>query len=104
MSVLYSIYDALVSINVPNDKARAVVDAMEMDMLAKLATKSDLAHVQELLSKDIQSLTRKADESLASKAEVAALGSKLTATIYGAMVGAIALNGSILAVLIHFLR
>jgi hypothetical protein len=39
---LYSLYDALVSINVPNDKARAVVDAMERDMTTTLATKSDL--------------------------------------------------------------
>jgi hypothetical protein len=39
---LYSLYDALVSINVPNDKARAVVDAMERDMGTTLATKSDL--------------------------------------------------------------
>jgi len=29
---LYSLYDALVSINVPSDKARAVADAMERDM------------------------------------------------------------------------
>ena len=29
---LYSLYDALVSIHVPNDKARGVVDAMERDM------------------------------------------------------------------------
>jgi hypothetical protein len=35
-------YDALVSINVPNDKARAVVDAMERDMGTTLATKADL--------------------------------------------------------------
>jgi len=39
---LYSLYDALVSINVPNDKARAVVDAMERDMATTIATKSDL--------------------------------------------------------------
>jgi hypothetical protein len=38
----YSLYDALVSINVPNDKARAVVDAMERDMGTTLATKADL--------------------------------------------------------------
>jgi hypothetical protein len=30
MDYLYSLYDALVSIHVPNDKARAVVDAMEL--------------------------------------------------------------------------
>ena len=42
MDFLYSLYDALVSINVPNDKARAVVDAMERDMGTTLATKADL--------------------------------------------------------------
>jgi hypothetical protein len=39
---LYSLYDALVGINVPSDKARAVVDAMERDMGTTLATKQDL--------------------------------------------------------------
>jgi hypothetical protein len=39
---LYSLYDALVSISVPSDKARAVVDAMERDMSTTLATKQDL--------------------------------------------------------------
>ncbi len=42
MDYLYSLYDALVSIHVPNDKARAVVDAMERDMGTTLATKADL--------------------------------------------------------------
>lgn len=42
MDYLYSLYDALVSINVPTDKARAVVDAMERDMATTIATKSDL--------------------------------------------------------------
>ena len=37
----YSLYDALVSISVPSDKARAVVDAMERDMSTALATKQD---------------------------------------------------------------
>ncbi len=36
-------YPALVAINVPTEKARAVVDAMEEDMSTQLATKSDLA-------------------------------------------------------------
>jgi hypothetical protein len=48
---LYSLYDALVSINVPNDKARAVVDAMERDMASTIATKTDLQLLrQELLT------------------------------------------------------
>jgi hypothetical protein len=42
VNYLYSLYDALVSINVPSDKARAVVDAMERDMSTTLATKQDL--------------------------------------------------------------
>jgi hypothetical protein len=59
---LYSLYDALVSIHVPNDKARAVVDAMERDMGTTIATKTDLQLLrQELLS------------SLASRDELAAV-------------------------------
>ena len=46
MDYLYSLYDALVSINVPNDKARAVVDAMERDMGTTIATKADLQLVR----------------------------------------------------------
>jgi hypothetical protein len=62
MDYLYSLYDALVSIHVPNDKARAVVDAMERDMGTTIATKTDLQLLrQELLS------------SLASRDELAAL-------------------------------
>jgi hypothetical protein len=48
MAYRYSLYDALVSISVPSDKARAVVDAMERDMGATLATKQDLELRQEL--------------------------------------------------------
>lgn len=50
MESLYSLYDALVSINVPSDKARAVVDAMDRDMGTSLATKQDL----ELLRRDVE--------------------------------------------------
>ena len=52
MDYLYSLYDALVSINVPNDKARAVVDAMERDMATTIATKADL----HLLKQDLHLL------------------------------------------------
>jgi hypothetical protein len=55
MDFLYSLYDALVSINVPIDKARAVVDAMERDMGTSLATKTDL----QLLRKDLELLESK---------------------------------------------
>jgi hypothetical protein len=46
MNYLYPLYDALVSIQVPSDKARAVVDAMERDMTTALATKQDVAELR----------------------------------------------------------
>ena len=54
MDYLYSLYDALVSINVPGDKARAVVDAMERDMGTTLATKQDLALLRQEVRQDLQ--------------------------------------------------
>ena len=56
MEFLYSLYDALVSINVPSDKARAVVDAMERDMGTSLATKQDLESLRLATKQDIESL------------------------------------------------
>lgn len=63
MDYLYSLNDALVSINVPSDKARAVVDAMERDMGTTLATRQDLLLIRQeienrftLLSREIDSL------------------------------------------------
>jgi hypothetical protein len=53
---LYSLYDVLVSINVPNDKARAVVDAMERDMGTTIATKSDLQLLHQATKADLQLL------------------------------------------------
>jgi hypothetical protein len=63
---LYSLYDALVSINVPNDKARAVVDAMERDMATTIATKSDLQLLRQDTKADLQLLRQemKADLEL----------------------------------------
>ena len=58
LNYLYSLYDALVSINVPSDKARAVVDAMERDMGSTLATKQDLEFHTLATKKDIEILRR----------------------------------------------
>ncbi len=55
MDYLYSLYDALVSIHVPNDKARAVVDAMERDMSTTIATKADLQILRQDLTSSINS-------------------------------------------------
>ena len=81
MEYLYSLYDALVSINVPSDKARAVVDAMERDMGTTLATKQDLLLIRqevenryELLSREIGSLRTEMGKDLGSlRGEMATL-------------------------------
>jgi hypothetical protein len=62
-----------VSINVPSDKARAVVDAMERDMGTTLATKQDLLLIRqevenryELLSREIGSLRTETGKDVGS--------------------------------------
>jgi hypothetical protein len=72
---LYSLYDALVSINVPSDKARAVVDAMERDMATTIATKADLQVLKQELKSEL-SLVRK-DMELLSTTMTVRLGSML---------------------------
>ena len=75
MDYLYSLYDALISINVPNDKARAVVDAMERDMATTMATKADLQLLTQELKSEI-SLVRK-DMEILSTTMTVRLGSML---------------------------
>ena len=66
MSVELALYDALVSIDVPAEKARAVIDALERDMGSTLATKQDvlllkqeIEHLKEQVSRDLQRLEEK---------------------------------------------
>jgi hypothetical protein len=61
---LYSLYDVLISINVPNDKARAVVDAMERDMSTTIATKSDLQLLQQATRADLRLLRQETKADL----------------------------------------
>ena len=69
---LYSLYDALVSINVPNDKARAVVDAMERDMGTTIATKLDLQLLKQELTAAMAGLATR-EETQGIRAELAEL-------------------------------
>lgn len=69
---LYSLYDVLTSINVPSDKARAVVDAMERDMATTIATKSDLQILRQELTSAMACLATKA-ELQALRTEIAEL-------------------------------
>jgi hypothetical protein len=75
MGVVYSMYDALVSINVPTEKAKAVIDAMEREMMEKVATKADLEHMRALLSKDIEQV----NERIANQTHAITLRVLLTA-------------------------
>jgi uncharacterized protein YicC (UPF0701 family) len=66
MGVVYAMYDALVSINVPDEKAKAVIDALEREMMDKLATKADLAHLQAITKADIANLQAATKSELAN--------------------------------------
>lgn len=46
MKSSFALYQALIAINVPDDKATAVIDALESDMQNQLATKADLADIK----------------------------------------------------------
>jgi putative aminopeptidase FrvX len=73
MSHLYSLYDVMVSINVPSDKARAVVDVMERDMLTQLASKADFDNLRLASKSDLENLR------LSVKADIDALGARVDA-------------------------
>jgi len=66
---LYALYDALLSVNVPNDKARALVDAMERDMGTTIATKVDL----QLLRQELVGALASRDELASVKADLGLL-------------------------------
>jgi hypothetical protein len=103
MGVLYSLYDALVSINVPNEKALAVADAMEQDMIEKLVTRTEfkaemqlvrqeMSAIQEGLSKDMSALEARLDHKMDL------LGSKLTIALGGLMVVLIGVMATLLRI------
>ena len=83
-------YDALLSTNVPNDKARAVLDAMEQDMGTTLATKSDLQLLRQDLRQEM-ALMRKDMEILSTSITVR-LGSIVVLGL-GVLFAALTLTG-----------
>ena len=92
MNYPYSLYDALVSINVPSDKARAVVDAMERDMGTTLATKQDLEMLRQAMDGRF-ALVDQRFESLRSdiSRDLAALDLKMTIKLGSMFVAGIGL-------------
>jgi vacuolar-type H+-ATPase subunit I/STV1 len=66
MNAQLSLYDALVSVNIPADKARAVVAALEQEMTSVLATKSDIELVRQELHSVRDSLRQDFSSGLSS--------------------------------------
>jgi len=56
MKTELALYQALISINVPEQKANAVIDALETEMLSRLATKADLTAATAELKTEIAHL------------------------------------------------
>jgi hypothetical protein len=91
---LYSLYDALVSINVPNDKARAVVDAMERDMGTTIATKTDLQLLrQELLAVRREMATKAEFAEIRQETALLRKGVELLPTVMTARLGSLLIVG-----------
>lgn len=59
MKTELALYQALISINVPEQKANAVIDAWESDMISRLATKADLTAATAELKTEIAKLDTK---------------------------------------------
>jgi hypothetical protein len=53
MKTELALYQALISINVPEQKANAVIEALETDMQSLLAIKADIAALRTELKSDI---------------------------------------------------
>ncbi|MQU62299.1 hypothetical protein GHO25_04045 [Pseudomonas sp. FSL R10-1350] len=56
MKTELALYQALISINVPEQKANAVIEALESDMYSLMATKADLAALHAELKADLAQL------------------------------------------------
>ncbi len=76
MSVATSLYVALTNINVPQDQAREVVEALEHTMNNEFATKSDIALVRADIALGLSRLERHEEKT---KAEFAAVRSEMKA-------------------------
>ena len=56
MKTELTLYQALIAINVPDQKANAVIEALENDMHSLLATKADIADLKTELKTEIAQL------------------------------------------------
>ncbi|MCU7247263.1 hypothetical protein [Pseudomonas koreensis] len=66
MKMDLAMYQALISINVPEPKAEAVIKALESDLITLLATKSDLATLRSDVKADLAALRGDAKTDMAA--------------------------------------
>jgi hypothetical protein len=71
-----TLYDARVGANVPPDKAKAVVQAMEREMFERLATRQDLQALQSTIAQQLLALESRLKHDLTVR-----LGTLLAASI-----------------------
>jgi hypothetical protein len=75
MKMELALYTALTSINVPELKAHAVIEALESDMQTFLATKSDISTLRHQLVTDTAQVRSEISQT---RSEIAHLDVKLT--------------------------
>jgi hypothetical protein len=75
MKMELALYQALISISVPEPKAHAVIEAMEIDMQTLLATKVDIGNLR---SQQIADAAQLRSEIAQTRSEIAQLDVKLT--------------------------
>jgi len=68
MTFEFTLYDALLSIDVPAEKARGVIDALEHDMSSTLATKQDISNLALATKQDIAALASTTKQEIATLA------------------------------------
>jgi hypothetical protein len=94
MAYAISLYDALVSINVPKPQALAVVESLEQTMTSELATKTDLAQLRHhtdrefvAVRQEIQQLRGDMEREFALlREEMKSINSRAVVTITGLMI------------------
>ena len=86
MAYAISLYDALVSINVPKSQALAVVESLEQTMTSELATKTDLEQLRVHTDREFASLRGDMErEFVAVRREMAAESALLREEIKSAI-------------------
>jgi len=89
MKMELAMYQALRAIDVPELKAEAVIQALESDMLTLLATKSDLANLDQRLTAEIANTNHRLTAEIAkSDLKLSIRMASMLAVTIGILIGA----------------